>query len=83
MARQLTNYHKFLEGIKDSNFVLTKHKIPFNQRLAYGYGSSRTNEGGYGHGGDVDGFASGYTFIPEKNIGVVFLTYRAKFDRTI
>ncbi|MEZ5345345.1 MAG: serine hydrolase domain-containing protein [Pyrinomonadaceae bacterium] len=74
MTAQLADYREFSGSRKDSVLMLTKHTKPFNDRLSYGYGMFVTNEGGYGHGGDVDGFASGYTFIPENNIGVIFLT---------
>ena len=45
-----------------------------NERLFYGYGLFKTAEGGYAHGGDVDGFASAYTFTPSSQIGYVMLT---------
>lgn len=43
----------------------------------YGFGlGKKTFEGGtqYGHGGDLDGFASAYLFSPEFNSGVILLT---------
>jgi CubicO group peptidase (beta-lactamase class C family) len=43
----------------------------------YGYGLNKTidkNTTRYGHGGDMDGFASGYVYYPEYNKGLILLT---------
>lgn len=43
----------------------------------YGFGLSKNIEDNwsrYGHGGDLDGYASEYVFSPEKNIGLIMLT---------
>ena len=51
------------DGIKDSH---------------YGFGLAKTIDKKtgtrYGHGGDLDGYASGYVFSPEKSLGLILLT---------
>ena len=74
LIQQMSDYQVFLKNQKETSLILTKKTVPFNQRLSYGYGLFKTIEGGYGHGGDVDGFASAYTFIPSENLGFVMLT---------
>ena len=41
---------------------------------AYGYGLFRYSPGKFGHGGDIDGYASNYWLCPEKDLAYVFLT---------
>ena len=42
--------------------------------FAYGFGLFTNNKGRYGHGGDIDGYASNYWLYPEKDLAYVFLT---------
>lgn len=41
---------------------------------AYGYGLFRYSTGKFGHGGDIDGYASNYWLYPEGDLAYVFLT---------
>ncbi|GAB5555160.1 MAG: hypothetical protein Sapg2KO_47510 [Saprospiraceae bacterium] len=41
---------------------------------AYGFGLFHYGNGSYGHGGDIDGYASNYWLYPEKDLAYVFLT---------
>ncbi len=74
MINQMSDYRGYLKNKKETPFILTKDTKPMSQRVSYGYGLFKTAEGGYGHGGDVDGFASAYTFTPSQNIGFLMLT---------
>ncbi|WP_368671768.1 serine hydrolase [Lewinella sp. W8] len=49
----------------------TKGKDP---RDTYGYGLQVWDNTIYGHAGDMDGFASFYTFYPDRDYGFVLLT---------
>ena len=40
----------------------------------YGFGMFSWASGDFGHGGDVDGFASNYSIHPKENFGVAMLT---------
>ena len=56
---------------------LVLHENPSNKENDYGFGlGKKVFEKGtqYGHGGDLDGYASGYVFSPEFESGVVILT---------
>jgi len=74
LVMQMNDYQAFLKSKKETPLILTKQTKPFNERLFYGYGLFKTAEGGYAHGGDVDGFASAYTFTPSLKLGFVMLT---------
>jgi CubicO group peptidase (beta-lactamase class C family) len=54
-----------------SHDLHTKGKDP---RDAYGYGIQAWDNTLFGHAGDMDGFASFYTFYPAQNYGFVLLT---------
>lgn len=73
MIEQMKAHQKFAENGTDSLLFLAKETKPFYQKLKYGYGIFENGDN-YGHGGDVDGFASFYTFVPKKNVGMVALT---------
>lgn len=42
--------------------------------ISYGYGMFDWGNGGYGHGGGMDGYGSEYWLNPEENVGFVLLT---------
>ncbi|MEL7121246.1 MAG: serine hydrolase domain-containing protein [Bacteroidota bacterium] len=58
---------------KDQMLYLTQDARP-ESGPAYGYGLFRYNEDQYGHGGDIDGYASNYWLYPDKDLAYVFLT---------
>ncbi|MEM6379402.1 MAG: serine hydrolase domain-containing protein [Bacteroidota bacterium] len=58
---------------KNNNLYLTQDARP-EQGPAYGYGLFSYGNGSYGHGGDIDGYASNYWLFPEKDLAYVFLT---------
>lgn len=74
MTSQISAYGKN----KDEDLILNKEKANRgNENSYYGYGIfiDKTERGIlYGHRGDMDGFASEYTFNPERNVGVIILT---------
>ena len=52
---------------------LTEDALPKNGP-AYGYGLFDYGNGGLGHGGDLDGYATNYWLYPEHSLGYAFLT---------
>ncbi|MEL6923082.1 MAG: serine hydrolase domain-containing protein [Bacteroidota bacterium] len=76
MSAQLKAYRAFHEsGQSESPIVLTKNLG--EEKFEYGFGLMRLkDETGvfYGHGGDLDGYGSIYTFYPEQNKGLILLT---------
>lgn len=74
MASQISTY----DEDKNEDLILTEEKTSRgNEGSYYGYGifEDKTKRGTiYGHRGDMDGFASEYTFNPDRNVGVVILT---------
>ncbi len=83
MTQQLKAYDQFNENQQLSPLVLMEDKISWADNGGYpyyGYGSFGYNKVvdstlvHYGHSGDVDGFASIYTFFPNQKIGMVLLT---------
>lgn len=71
---------KQIQAYKESyslNHVLVLTDNTDSSIYQYGFGlSKRVFKGGtqYGHGGDLDGYASAYSFSPDFNAGVVILT---------
>ncbi len=56
---------------------LMLHENPTDKINGYGFGlGKKVFDSGiqYGHGGDMDGFASGYVFSPQYKSGVIILT---------
>ncbi|GAB3823396.1 hypothetical protein GCM10028895_30280 [Pontibacter rugosus] len=75
MAAQLEEYRMLGQTEEQSPLVLTNSATP--DKKEYGFGLVRNvDERGirYGHGGDLDGFASSYVFVPEQNVGLLLLT---------
>ena len=76
MIAQLKAYQKFYEtGDKNNPLILTENAETNDEHYGFGL-AKRIDENGirYGHGGDLDGFASGYVFSAEHGTGVVLLT---------
>jgi len=83
MEQQLVAYNQFENNQQSSPLVLMEDKTSWADNDGYpyyGYGSFGYNKTidstlvHYGHSGDVDGFASIYTFFPNQQIGMVLLT---------
>lgn len=76
MMLQIKAYRQFNQsGNKDNSLILTENAGIDDSDYGYGL-AKKVDENGtrYGHGGDLDGFASGYVFSPEKNAGIILLT---------
>lgn len=83
LARLLVAQLKAYRTQDDAALDLTSDGMPVNDTRSYGYGLSKqvvTIEDEaielFYHSGDMDGYAGFYTFVPEKNRGVVMLTTR-------
>lgn len=75
MHQQIIAYTTFNKNQKSNPLVL--HENPYEKEVSYGFGlGGKKFETGtqFGHGGDLDGFASGYVFSPEYKSGVIILT---------
>jgi len=76
MIAQMQAYRLFArKGNESDPLILTE--IEGMAGSHYGYGLNKTvdkNTTRYGHGGDMDGFASGYVFYPQLNKGLILLT---------
>lgn len=73
MMHQIATYTK----VDDQTDPLMLHANPYEKVNGYGFGlGKKVFETGiqYGHGGDMDGFASAYVFSPEYRSGVIILT---------
>lgn len=76
MVKQMDAYSVFFKEGKSNNVLILTNKDSVSNSH-YGFGLAQTaNKLGvrYGHGGDLDGFASGYLFMPHKRIGLILLT---------
>lgn len=76
MIAQIEAYRDFHKiGKTDDPLLLTENDGI--EESHYGFGLSKTiDETGtrIGHGGDMDGYASGYVFMPDNNLGLIMLT---------
>jgi CubicO group peptidase (beta-lactamase class C family) len=74
MIKQMSAYQEFQDSKKtDDPLILTKDIAEGH----YGFGLVKTVDSigtRYGHGGDLDGYASGYVFLPQKAFGLILLT---------
>lgn len=74
MIAQMTAYRKYKsKGQQDSLLILTQNTSEGH----YGFGLAKViDEYGthYGHGGDLDGYGSGYVFVPDRDLGLIMLT---------
>lgn len=76
MLAQLKAYQAFTKTGDGSNpLILTEHAGTETSYYGFGLGK-KVDENGtrYGHGGDLDGFASDYVFSPDYEMGVIILT---------
>lgn len=76
MVAQIETYKAFYGNRrKDHPLLLTENDGIEGSHYGFGLGKTVKEHGiHYGHGGDLDGFASGYVFSPEKNTGLILLT---------
>ncbi len=76
MMKQIEEYNNFLKrGKSCSPLILTSKDSVKNAHYGFGLAQNADRKGvHYGHGGDLDGFASGYVFMPEKKLGLILLT---------
>lgn len=76
MVAQISAYREFqLNGEKDNPLLLTENDGIEGSHYGFGLAKTVTKTGThYGHGGDLDGFAGGYVFSPEHNVGLIMLT---------
>lgn len=76
MLAQMYVYQQLSENDKKVN-PLFLNEIPDTAGGHYGFGLSKVvDEDGirYGHGGDLDGYASTYVFMPKEDVGLIMLT---------
>lgn len=82
MEQHLAAYQNYNQKQESSPLVLSEDKGAWggNGFPYYGYGIMEFNKAidttmiHFGHGGDVDGFASAYIFFPKQEVGIVMLT---------
>ena len=76
LIAQLNIYKKFEVDQKPEALYLTQNTIERvkNTSIRYGYGFFEWGMNTYGHGGDMDGYASDYSFNSKNNSGVILLT---------
>ena len=75
MLQQLQAYRTYDANAPKNPLVL--HKDPNEKKNGYGFGMGKkifATGMQLGHGGDLDGYASGYVFSPEHNSGIILLT---------
>jgi CubicO group peptidase (beta-lactamase class C family) len=73
MIAQIQVYQNYAESKqKGDPLILTENK----EEGHYGFGLARVSDSlgvHYGHGGDLDGYASGYVFVPDTGLGLILL----------
>lgn len=76
MLAQMEAYQHFNStGEMNNPLILTENANTEEGHYGFGLGKSVDEDGiRYGHGGDLDGYASGYVFSPQDEIGVILLT---------
>lgn len=82
MEQQIQAYQQSDNNTENSPITLLEDKVSLGESgyPYYGYGTFEFRKMKdstivqLGHGGDVDGFASNYTFYPNQGIGIVMLT---------
>ena len=82
MVQQMAAYQGYKEKKESNPLVLSEDKASWGKSgfPYYGYGIMEFNKAidttmiHFGHGGDVDGFASTYIFFPKQQVGIVMLT---------
>lgn len=76
LKTQMEAYQEYAKSQRISKWILTHNAIPKHKKTvtSYGYGFVFWGFGTYGHAGDMDGYASNYSFNPVADFGVVLLT---------
>lgn len=76
MLFQINSYVEYNQNKKSNKLLyLNEDNITEENGYGYGLGKKKFKTGTqYGHGGDLDGFASSYIFSPEYKSGVIILT---------
>lgn len=76
MIEQIKAYQSYNKsGSTSSPLYLTMDDTEKGGHYGFGLGKSVDEDGvRYGHGGDLDGYASAYIFSPEKSTGLILLT---------
>ncbi|MEM8896801.1 MAG: serine hydrolase domain-containing protein [Bacteroidota bacterium] len=75
MRAQLQAYRKYNETQEVSSLMVSSDtEVAYEGIGDYGFGMFSWASGDFGHGGDVDGFASNYSIHPKENFGVAMLT---------
>lgn len=76
MIAQLAAYREHEEVSGEGHpLIITDHNDEVGRYYGFGLGKTVSEHGTrYGHGGDLDGYASAYLFSPERNGGLLFLT---------
>ncbi|MEO1513915.1 MAG: serine hydrolase domain-containing protein [Bacteroidota bacterium] len=90
MIQQIKVYQDYSQrGDMSSPLFLTMDDKEKEGHYGLGLGKSVDADGvRYGHGGDLDGYASGYVFSPQKDRGLILLTssggkWFGKMEKTI
>lgn len=79
MSAQMKAYEQFYQNDQTHPLILTAQKQKMGRGF-YGFGFMENKSSidstitHFGHGGDIDGFVSNYSFSPEKNIGLIMLS---------
>ncbi len=77
MIAQIHAYREFNENIEKDNMLILTESDGI-EGAHYGFGLAKnidsTGRTRYGHGGDLDGYASEYTFSSEENKGLIMFT---------
>ncbi|MEM7512492.1 MAG: serine hydrolase domain-containing protein, partial [Bacteroidota bacterium] len=75
MKAQLQAYRLYEETNEVSSLMVSSDtEVAYEGIGDYGFGMFSWASGDFGHGGDVDGFASNYSIHPKENFGVAMLT---------
>ncbi len=79
MLEHLSTYRALNNTSTKNPLLLTNNVVATGMIEGLSYGTGLFMDGSksgvtYGHGGDIDGFASDYRFAPDENSGVIILT---------
>lgn len=76
MIAQMKAYQKFNESVSKNDPLILTEKLE-TSKAHYGFGLAKTVDTlgvRYGHGGELDGYASEYVFMPKEGLGIILLT---------
>lgn len=76
LKAQITAYQKYTDDKELSRWILSHDRVQKGKesRDTYGYGFQCWDQMIFGHGGDMDGYASHYVLYPERDYGIILLT---------